>query len=568
MKLLNKLKNNKTALVLLLVTTLFISCDDYLDVNTDTDNPTVAPLNLLLTNIQVSLGDINDYNNFTGTLVSVYTHQSTSREEQDQYGIRSSNIAMDNDWNNVYLTLTNIQTLIDQGTASGDLVYVGIAQIQKAYLMSFAVDLWGDVPYSEATQLQAGIVSPKFDDQKEVYNAVFELLKQGKANIASNAGSQKPTKDDLFYSGDKAKWIRFANSYQLKLYNQVRLTSTFDQAGFDALVAENNFMTTLADDFQMYRTKNLSPSDERNAFYLESYNSTQFGSYQSPWFYEILKGMNPEIHTDNPDPRIPYYFFNQLKPGQFPPDTGNTTTGNPGADYWDQSTGFFSIRFGSTGPDRDKSAENSYTYPGIFPAGGRYDDKKGGAVDGTTKWATGIAPHRIFTYAEFLYVQAELMQVGKLSGDVATKLEQALNASFAKVDEVVVKNASTQTIPKLVASDAVTTFKTKILAEFAEGSADKKLQVIMTQKWVATMGDPMDQYTDYRRTGFPILADPYSLKKEYQLNNDDGFPLNDAQTVQNNKFQQSFFWPQDELNVNQNAPAQKDPATYKIFWAK
>ena len=568
MKLLNKLKNNKTALVLLLVTTLFISCDDYLDVNTDTDNPTVAPLNLLLTNIQVSLGDINDFNNFTGSLISTYTHQSTSREEQDQYGVRAANISVDNDWNSVYLTLTNIQTLINQGTASGDLVYVGIAQIQKAYLMSYAVDLWGDVPYSEATQLQAGIVGPKFDDQKEIYNAVFELLKQGKANIASNAGTQKPTKDDLFYSGDKDKWIRFANSYQLKLYNQVRLSSTFDQAGFDALVAENNFFTSLADDFQMYHTKNLSPSDERNAFYLESYNSTQFGSYQSPWFYEILKGMNPEIHTDNEDPRIAYYFFNQLKPGKFPPDTGNTTTGNPGADYWDASTGFFSIRFGSTGPDRDKSAENSYTYPGIFPAGGRYDDKKGGAVDGTTKWATGIAPHRIFTYAEFLYVQAELMQVGKLTGDVAAKLEQALNASFAKVDEVVVKNASTQTIPKLVNAEAVTIFKTKILAEFAEGSADKKLQVIMTQKWVATFGDPMDQYTDYRRTGFPILANPRSVKKEYQLNNDDGFPLNDAQTVQNNEFQQSYFWPQDELNVNQNAPGQKNPATYKIFWAK
>ena len=566
MKLLKKIKNNKNRLVLLLATTLFISCSNYLDVNTDTDNPTVAPLNLLLTNIEVNLNYVNDFDNYTGSLLSVYTHQTCAREEQDQYGIRVDNINMSNDWNNIYLTLTDIETLIKQATESGNLVYVGIGQMQKAYLMSVAVDLWGDVPYTEATQLKNGIVSAKFDDQKAIYADIFTLIQKAKTNINSNAGVLKPGTDDLFYGGDRTKWIKFANSFQLKLYNQVRLTTSFNQVGFDALVAENNFFTSLADDFQFKQTKNLTPTDERNKLFLESYNSTQFSTYQSPWFYEILKGMNPNIHSSNPDPRLRYYFFNQLKPGVFPPDGGNTTTGNPGADYWDKSTGFFSIRFGSTGPDRDKSAENSYTYPGIFPAGGRYDDGNGGVMSAAT--ATGIAPHRIFTYAEFLYVQTELMQVGKLTGVVATKFQQALAASFAKVDQVVAGNGSTQTIPLLVGSTGVTTFTNKLITEFNAASAAKKLEIIMTQKWVATFGDPMDQYNDYRRTGYPVLANPLSTTREYQLDNGDAFPLNDAQTVLNNPFQQSFFWPQDELNVNQNAPAQKNAGTYKIFWAK
>lgn len=566
MKLFKKIKNNKNSLVLLLVTALFMSCTNYLDVDTDTDNPSVAPLNLLLTNIEVSTSTVNDFNNYTGFVIATYTHQSTTREEQDQYGTRSDNTFMSNDWNTIYLTLNDIETLIKQSTETGDLVYLGIGQIHKAYLMSIAVDLWGDVPYSEAGQLKSGLISPKFDDQKVIYNEIFRLLKEGKKNIATNAGSQKPGNNDLFYGGDTSKWIKFSNSFQLKLYNQVRLTSAFDQAGFNALIAENNFFTSLADDFQFNHTKNLSPTDERNLYFLESYNSTQFGSYQSPWFYEILKGMNPNIHSGNPDPRIPYYFFNQLKDGQFPPDQGNASTGNPNADYWDKSTGFFSIRFGSTGPDRDRSAESSYTYPGIFPAGGRYDDNKGGVMSATT--ATGIAPHRIFTYAEFLYVQAELMQVGKLSGDVTAKFQQALSASFAKVDQVVKGTGTTQVVPVLVGSASVTSFTTKLMAEYEAASAAKKLEIIMTQKWVATFGDPMDQYNDYRRTGFPVLANPLSTTKEYQLDNGDGFPLNDSQTVLNNPFQQSFFWPQDELNSNSNAPAQKNPGTYKIFWAK
>jgi hypothetical protein len=569
MKLFNNIKKNKAVLALLIITSSFSSCSDYLDVDTDTDNPKVATLNYLLTNTQTTIADIGDFNNFTGGLISTYTHQMTSREEEDQYGLQVGNINVNNDWTSIYFAFNDIETLIKQGTESGNLVYVGIAQMQKAYIMSYAVDLWGDVPYSEASQLTSGVIAPKFDDQKQIYANIFSLITTAKANLASNAGLKKPGNDDLIYKGNISKWIKFANTFKLKLYNQTRLVADFDQAGFNALVAENNFFTSNADDFQFPRFNALSPTNERNRLFIEAYEGTQFGSYQSPWMYEILKGMNPNIHTGNPDPRIPYYYYNQLKPGQFPPDQGDATTGNPRADYFDKSTGFFTIRFGSTGPYRDASAENSYTYPGIFPAGGRYDDGQGGSVATlAAKSGTGAAPHRVLTYDEFLYIQAELIHVGKLPGNASTKLRDAMTASFAKVDQVVaIAKGSTQpTIPLLTGSAAVTTFINNVIAEFTAASPVKQLEIIITQKWVATFGDPMDQYTDYRRTGFPILANPLSTTKEYQLNNGDAFPLIDSQTVQNNPFQLSLYWPQSELNVNSKAPAQKNPATYKIFW--
>jgi hypothetical protein len=567
MKLYNHIKKNKTALVLLSLTTIFSSCSDYLDVDKDTDDPTVAPLNYLLTNIETGIGQLGDFNNNTGSILSTYTHQSTSREEQDQYGVKVDNIPLNNDWDAVYLGLTDIETLIKQGTESGDLVYVGIGQLQKAYVMSFAVDMWGDVPYSEATQLASGIIAPKFDDQKGIYANIFSLIDTAKANLKTNAGTQKPSSDDIIYGGNIDKWIRFANTLKLKLYNQTRLTADFDQSGFNALIAENNFFTGIADDFQIEHFNTIAPTNERNTYFVESYESTQFGTYQSPWMYEILKGVNPNIHTGNPDPRMSYYYFKQLKAGQNPQDF-NTVTGKPNADYWDKSTGFYSIRFGSTGPDRDKSQENSYTYPGIFPAGGRYDDGKGAnlATYNAAISGTGIAPKRILTYDEFLYIQAELIQVGKLTGDASAKLRQAITASFAKVDQVVAKNKSAQSIPVLTGSTTVTTFINKVITEFTTAAPDKKLEILMTQKWVATFGDPADQYTDYRRTGYPILANPLSTTKEYQLNNGDAYPLDDSQTVLNNPFQLSMFWPQEELNANSNAPAQKNPATYKIFW--
>ena len=547
----------------LILSVFLTGCNDYLDVDTDTDNPTVAPLNQLLPNVEITVGNLADYNFFSGDMLSVYTHQHVHREEQDQYGTTAANVLLNNDWNNVYLALTDVQTLINQATESGDDVYKGIAQLLKAYMMSVAVDMWGDVPFTEATLLKEGTVGPVFDDQVSIYAAVLNLLDEGKTNVNSGAGLI-PGADDFFYGGSAASWTKFANSFKLKLFNQIRLSSLFSQSDLDALLAENNFFSSNADDFQFNQTAIIAPRDERNQLFRGAYGGAQVTYYISPWFYEILMGMNPNIHSGTVDPRIPYYWANQLTPGQFPRDQGDANTGDPNADYWDSSTGFFSIRFGSIGPDRDHAVQTDATFPGIFPCGGRYDDGAGFAR--TIASGTGVAPRRIFTYDELLYVQAELIQVGLMTGDAGVKLNEAMTASFVKVDQVVAGTGTTQTVPVLAGSANVTTFMGDVMTEYGLGSPEKQLEIIMTQKWVATYGDPMDQYNDYRRTGYPVLANPNGASPEYQLDNGDGWPLNDGLTVLNNNFQHTFFWPQPEINLNQNAPAQKDPTAYKVFW--
>jgi hypothetical protein len=103
------------------------------------------------------------------------------------------------------------------------------------------------------------------------------------------------------------------------------------------------------------------------------------------------------------------------------------------------------------------------------------------------------------------------------------------------------------------------------MAEYAAAGPAKQLEIIMTQKWVATYGDQMDQYNDYRRTGYPVLANPNGTN-EYQLDNGDAYPLLDSDTTLNNPYNRTYFWPENELNLNQNAPAQKNIATYRVFW--
>lgn len=558
-------KKYSTYFILLLTILPLVSCDDFLDVDKDEDNPTSLALNLVLPNIQVEIRQIGAANFYTGEVLSVYVHQLVSRSEQDQYGGQADNTTIRNDWDNVYLTLTDLESLINQSTESGDKVYLGIGQALKAFLGSLAVDLWGDVPFSEATQLETGIVGPKFDDQENIYTSIFELLDEAKSNISSGEGNFLPSTDDLFYGGSTTKWIRFINTLKLKLYNQIRLSSMFSQEKLDALILEDNFFKSSSDDFQFTHTSNITPTDERNELFKSSYVQAQVDHYVSPWFYEVLKGMNPNIHTGNVDPRIPYYWANQLAPNSFPADQGDADTGDPKADYWDKSTGFFSIRFGSTGPNRDHAVQNDATFPGIYPSGGRYDEGSGFSRGSTTN-GTGVAPQRILTYYELLFIQAELIHSGLVTGAAEAKLKEAITASFAKVDEVVAGNGSTQTIPILTGTQDVDDFIDNVITEFKAATSSKQLEIIMTQKWVASYGDPIDIYTDYRRTGYPVLADPLSSSPEYQLNNGDGFPLDDADTTLGNAFQLSLYWPSGEINNNQNAPSQKDPSTYKIFW--
>lgn len=559
-----KINSGKSSpFIALAIGIIMVSCSDYLDVDTDTDAPVDAPLTQLLPGAQLGISNFNEFNLYSGAVLGVYTHQFTTREDWDQYGAKPSNIYINNEWDNTYLTLQDIETLIADATESGDLMYVGIAQLLKAYLVSSAVDLWGDVPYTEANQLEGGVVSATFDEQEMIYQNVLDLIDLAKENISSEEGLV-PDEDDLIYGGDMDKWIRFANTYKLKLYNQVKNTSLFNEADFNELVNEGNFFQSVADDFEFEHTAAQSPTDERNSLFQSAYLGTQFADYISPWFYEILQGWNPGIFTGIEDPRIPYYWVNQLEDGELPPDQGNAETGDPNADYWDADTGFFSIRFGSVGADRDHSVENSATYPGIFPAGGLYDENTGYTIDAND--GTGVAPHRILTYDEFLYIEAELIHAGLISGSAKDKLEEAMVASFIKVDEVVAGTGTTQEVPTLSGGSEVEAYIAAVLEVFEGASQEKQLEIIITEKWVSTFGDSMDQYSDYRRTGYPVLADPTGPSPEYQLNMG-AFPLDDGVTVQNNAFQQSIFWPQAELNLNRNAPPQKDPATYTIFWA-
>jgi len=84
-------------------------------------------------------------------------------------------------------------------------------EVMEVLAYSFLVDLFGDVPYTEAL---SETNTPAYDDDAEIYMKLLERLDAatGKLNGMSAFGSS-----DIIYGGDASAWKKAANSLMLRL---------------------------------------------------------------------------------------------------------------------------------------------------------------------------------------------------------------------------------------------------------------------------------------------------------------------------------------------------------------
>ena len=555
MKRKNRLIYFFTAMVMLVAAP---SCKKFLDVNKNLNDPTSVPVALLLSNVERNLANTTALGSGLGGVMSIYVHQTTGRVGADRYGSGSAG------WDGLYSAITNMNVIIKQGTAETRFKYAGIAKILKAYAFSILVDVYGDVPFSEFDQFAEGITQPKFDQGKDIYPQLFALIDQGIADIDNTApNASVPGADDYIYKGNMTNWKKAANTLKLKLYTQVRRVQNVATQVQALLATPANLINSQAESFMMPYGP-FGTTDDRHPAYGD-YSATQRGGQLfSPWIYEMMKGRNANILNGIPDPRLPYYVYNQKTP-----IGGSNGTPENCTEFRDG--GFISIVFGSNGNCRDGSNSNTYSLLGIYPAGGRFNDSAGVAVNTITpiKAGTGALPHQFITYADRLYLEAELIQAGVITGNAKTVFSKALDESFAQVDYIItnfVKPGSAgtpQNVPLIATAAATTTYKTAVLAAYDAGNAAKQMEYIITEKWINRIENPVDSYTDYRRTGFPVLFAPAPAGTVTSITGPDGKLV----PVQNDRqYPLSLPFNTNEIALNSNAPPQKVPETYKVFW--
>ena len=185
------------------------SCEIPTDLN---DNPNEITLqdvdpNLFLNgaqlaNIMVQNSHLNRISGmFSGQLVGYTSLYSNI------YGYSLSTVESNDEWRGCYTgVLTNVRHIRN---ATDDKLLVGMSKVVEAHAVGTLAILMGDVPYSE---VGGEIEDPKFDSQIVVLAAMTSLLDDAISDLGS--ASSTPESYDIYYGGDKDKWL--AAAYTLK----------------------------------------------------------------------------------------------------------------------------------------------------------------------------------------------------------------------------------------------------------------------------------------------------------------------------------------------------------------
>ncbi len=201
-----------------------VSCDRNLDeVNVDESRISEPVASKLLVPIQYNMSAVNYMraNDFTFDIMQVSLDFPNEGNSLSRYYLTENTGA--GFWNNSYKWLMQIQDMKKAAIKDNDVNYQAIAMVLNAWIYSNLTDTYGDIPFSEASNLDSGIAQPKFDQQKEIY---IQLLDDLKAANSLFVTTKLLTGSDIFYKAESdvngiVNWKKFCNSLSLRLLTRI-----------------------------------------------------------------------------------------------------------------------------------------------------------------------------------------------------------------------------------------------------------------------------------------------------------------------------------------------------------
>ncbi|MDQ6471387.1 SusD/RagB family nutrient-binding outer membrane lipoprotein [Flavobacterium sp. LHD-80] len=388
---------------------------------------------------------------------------------------------------------------------------LNIARIWKAYLYHRLTDLYGDIPYSQAAKANSSaIFLPKYDSQESIYKDLLKELDE--AATALDASKTSFGKADFLYDGDVTKWKKF--SYSLMLRLGMRLTKvdptlaktwvTKAIAGGVIVNGTDNAVIRYTDGPNDINRNPVGFDSRRQDFTAGSYGQKNVeGGKLAKTFIDLLKS--------TADPRISVY-----------------------SGVWQGTTQNTSLAVQKGFPNGTKTAptpveQGTYSEPNqstVF----KYD-----------------APLMVISNAETNLLLAEAAARGWYTNETDKDLyEKGVKASFLNMGIYGPAYAITDATVYLTANP----FNTA-------GSFEAKMNQIHTQIYVALFVDEQEVYSNWRRTGYPVLV-----------------PVNFPGNVTNGTIPRRFKYPTSEYSVNSTNLAEavkrqgEDSFTTRIWWDK
>lgn len=469
------MKNIKIYLLALTMLMVGACTEDFDSINNNPNSPTEVPPSYLLTHAQRGLREIL---NTTGLLYaqmwSETQYTNTSRYDVEPLDFseyyRGTQLATATSNGGLYDLQEIIRLNTDEETRDASAAFgsnnnqIAIARILKAWTYHRLTDIWGDIPYSEALQGR-GNFAPSYDEQSAIYADLITELDEATAQIEEGAAG---VDGDVIYEGNMAKWKLFAQSLKLRI--GIRMSEVAPDAAQAAITsALSQGVFTSNDDNAVFQ--NLSDAANDNQYYEHFLTRTD---------YAISNVMDDYMSAIN-DPRLNIY--------------ASPTGGSLEAFAADNSAELFveGMPYGLSQDLAGSITNNSISFPGA-------------AVRSAT------SPSLIMTYPEVLFIQAEAAARGWTGGDAGALYEQAITASMefwnaqsAATDYASIYGVSgiEQSFDVTITAEEIDAYLQQPAVAFTPANA---LQQIAEQKWVALYMQGLEAWSEWRRTGFPVLS--------------------------------------------------------------
>ncbi|WPP52253.1 SusD/RagB family nutrient-binding outer membrane lipoprotein [Catalinimonas niigatensis] len=526
----------KKYIIFTMTALVLVSCgEDWLDINQDPNNPQTGTLSLILPAAQTAkaFGMTRDINKNTMVFTRQLYNLSESQYTQDP-------TTYSNDYDGLFgNVLKEMEEIIEQGTEQEAWNFVGIAKIMKAHTYMVMVDLWGDLPYTEALNGEETL-SPEFTPAATIYDALLLLIDEGVADLAKE--STLNVEGDLIYNGDLDQWETAANTLKLRMLLNLRLVDPARAtSGINALIAEGNLISDNSDDYEFRFGGSLTPNNRHPLYQIEYVDGNKTYHMSNYFMYNLIK---------KEDPRLPFYIYRQGTDSEL--DFETTPCSNrsdcvygllSGTDLGEVAEGYIGRDHGDpSGIPGDNSIRATF---GVYPIGGEYDDNsRNDAGQGDGGQGAGVIPYLSNTMRAFMLAEAKLTLPGMTGGQSAEAyLEEGIRSSMEKVEDL---GLSLDEDAEPMDEAAVEAYVAARLAEYAAATDALKLNVIIKEKYYAQFGNGMEAFTDLRRTGYPAdlpaslaPAAPFPLRLPYSIT---------------------------ELNTNSNAPSPPPVLDSPVFW--
>jgi hypothetical protein len=457
---------------LLMLSLALSSCDKgFEELNTDPNTvTTVLPSQLLgpaLVNT-VTLGMMRN-RNFNNELMQVTVTPTDAEGAVFRYDYRST--FSDYLYNGYYTQLKNLKDVYKISADSGanfNRSYQAISLICQSWVYSILTDTYGDIPYFQSNLGRDSLnFEPRFDRQKDIYLDIFSKLELANSLLVSNTSI--PAASDPVYGGNVSLWRKFGNSLYLRLLLRVsgkaEVSAQVIQKIKEIAETKSSEYPKISSNAEsaILKWTGVSP-------FISPYNSIREQDFRAPglgsFFIDNLVNWN--------DPRIDAPTYGTIVNGVAYNRWGIATSGGK---YFGLPSGYA---------------------PNSNPVRGSYFFSNTSPVSLQTDPLTGM----IMNYAEVQFILAE----AAVKGWISASPEALYNSGAENSITLWLPNWKTTINPTTgLPNDIVTQLRAGDIQWDPAATFEAKMEKIHLQKYYALFLVDLQQWFEYRRTGYPTL---------------------------------------------------------------